>query len=108
MPDLAIWMIARRKPTIVMNRVVSDVPSVVPDNASGIRRAAGHRRDLGHHTIAYVAGPEASWADGMRWRSLREAAPGLELGVRRLGPRVPTVRGGEDAARNGCRTRPPP
>jgi DNA-binding LacI/PurR family transcriptional regulator len=98
MPDLAIRMIARRKPTIVMNRVVSDVPSVVPDNASGIRRAAEHLRDLGHHTIAYTAGPEASWADGTRWRSLREAASELELGVRHLGPRVPTVRGGGDGA----------
>jgi LacI family transcriptional regulator len=98
MPDLAIRMIARQKPTIVMNRVVSDVPSVVSDNASGIRRAAEHLRDLGHHSIAYLAGPEASWADGMRWRSLREAASELELGVRRLGLGVPTVRGGEDAA----------
>lgn len=105
MPDLAIRMIARQKPTIVMNRVVSDVPSAVSDNARGMMRAAEHLRDLGHHTIAYLAGPEASWADGMRWRSLREAASGLELCVRRLGPGVPTVRGGEDAALEWLRNR---
>jgi LacI family transcriptional regulator len=29
MPDLAIRMIARQKPTIVMNRVVSDVPGAI-------------------------------------------------------------------------------
>jgi LacI family transcriptional regulator len=98
MPDLAIRMIARQKPTIVMNRVVSDVPSVVPDNARGMRRAAEHLRDLGHHTVAYLAGPEASWADGKRWRSLREATSELGQAVRRIGPGLPTVRGGEAAA----------
>ncbi|MET3720495.1 MULTISPECIES: LacI family DNA-binding transcriptional regulator [unclassified Arthrobacter] len=34
----------------------------------------------------------------MRWRALRAAASQLGLGVRRLGPGVPTVRGGGDAA----------
>jgi DNA-binding LacI/PurR family transcriptional regulator len=98
MSDLAIRMIAKQKPTIVLNRVVSDVPSVVADDPRGIRRAAEHLLGLGHRNIAYLAGPEASWADGTRWRSLHDAAVELELTVRRVGPGVPTVRGGEEAA----------
>ncbi|HLR94709.1 MAG TPA: LacI family DNA-binding transcriptional regulator [Jiangellaceae bacterium] len=98
MSDSAIRMIAKQKPTIVLNRAVTDVPSVVTDDARGVRRAAEHLGGYGHRAITYIAGPEASWADGMRWRGLREAALELELTVRRVGPGVPTVDGGDAAA----------
>lgn len=98
MPDLAIRMIAKQRPTIVLNRKLGDVPSVVTDNPLGMRRAVEHLGELGHDRIAYVAGPEASWADGTRWQAAREA--GLELGVhvRRIGAFEPTVAGGASAA----------
>lgn len=98
MSDSAIRMMAKQKPVIVMNRAVSDVSSVVTDNPRGIRRVAEHLGMLGHELITYVAGPDASWANGMRWRGLREAALELELSVRRIGPIEPTVRGGTRAA----------
>jgi LacI family transcriptional regulator, repressor for deo operon, udp, cdd, tsx, nupC, and nupG len=97
-PDSAIRMAAKRRPTVVLNRSVADVPSVVPDNPRGMRRVGEHLGALGHGTIVYLAGPEASWADGMRWRSLREAAGALDLRVRRRGPYPPTVAGGLAAA----------
>jgi LacI family transcriptional regulator len=59
-----------------------------------MRRVAEHLGQLGHTTLSYLAGPEASWADGMRWRSLREACLELDLQARRLGPYPPTVAGG--------------
>jgi LacI family transcriptional regulator, repressor for deo operon, udp, cdd, tsx, nupC, and nupG len=93
-PDSAIRTAAKQRPTVVLNRAVADIPSVVPDNPRGMRRVAEHLGALGHDTLTYVAGPEASWADGMRWRSLREAALELDLHVRRLGPYPPTVDGG--------------
>jgi DNA-binding LacI/PurR family transcriptional regulator len=94
MPDSAIRMAAKQRPTVVLNRAVAGLPSVVTDNQRGMRRVAEHLGTLGHDTITYLAGPEASWADGMRWRSLREAGFELELRVRRLGPYPPTVAGG--------------
>ena len=97
MSDSAIRMTAKQRPMIALNRAVADVPSVIFDNPRGIRRAVEHLAELGHHTIAYVAGPEASWADGMRWRSLREATMELELHGRRVGPFPPTVAGGAEA-----------
>jgi LacI family transcriptional regulator len=48
--------------------------------------------------MAYLAGPEASWADGMRWRAFREATQELGLKGRRLGPFAPTLAGGLSAA----------
>ncbi|WP_182111268.1 MULTISPECIES: LacI family DNA-binding transcriptional regulator [unclassified Actinotalea] len=97
MSDSAIRVAAKQRPTVVLNRVMTDVPSVVTDNARGTRRAVEHLAGLGHTTLTYLAGPEASWADGMRWRSMREAAFELDLRVRRLGPFPPTLAGGAAA-----------
>jgi LacI family transcriptional regulator len=96
--DTAIRMVAKQKPVVVLNRPVGGVPSVVPDIGRGTRRAMEHLGELGHDTITYVGGPEASWADSMRWRSVLEAAHELELRVRRIGPNLPTVAAGVEAA----------
>ena len=96
--DAAIRATAKLKPMIVLNRHVTDVPSVVTDNAAGVRYACEHLADLGHRSITYVAGPDASWADGARWRGLRAAAAELGMASRRIGPFPPTVPGGAAAA----------
>lgn len=98
MSDSAIRMIAKQKPVVVLNRTVVDVPCVVPDNPGGTQRAVEHLSRLGHDSITYVAGPAASWADGMRWRSLQDTAADLQLKVRRIGPFSPDVPGGVRAA----------
>ncbi len=97
LPDSAIRAIAKSAPLVVLNRLVAEVPSVVSDNVHAIKKAAEHLAGLGHRSIGYLAGPEASWADGMRWRGLREAGLDLDLPVRRLGPFLPTIRGGATA-----------
>jgi LacI family repressor for deo operon, udp, cdd, tsx, nupC, and nupG len=97
MSDSAIRMMSKQKPIVVLNRAIVDVPCVVTDIPRGMRRAAEHLGELGHDHVTYVAGPEASWTDGMRWRSLREAALELELKVRRVGPVTPDVEGGAHA-----------
>jgi LacI family transcriptional regulator, repressor for deo operon, udp, cdd, tsx, nupC, and nupG len=98
MSDSGIRMMAKQKPVVVLNRSIPDVPCVMPDYARGLRLAAEHLGDLGHERVTYVAGPAASWADGKRWRSLREAAGELHLGLRRIGPFPPDVDGGVRAA----------
>jgi DNA-binding LacI/PurR family transcriptional regulator len=98
MSDTAIRSVAKRKATVVLNRMVSQVPSVATDNVKAVKRAAEHLVSLGHPAITYLSGPEASWADGMRWRGLREAGFELDLKVRRIGPSLPTMRGGAAAA----------
>lgn len=97
--DQDLRTLARRVPVVVLNRKVTGLPCVVPDNPRGIRRAVEHLAALGHRRIGYVAGPEASWADGVRWRSVREACLELGLDDQRIGPVIPTVSGGRGAAR---------
>ncbi|WP_265520410.1 LacI family DNA-binding transcriptional regulator [Oerskovia flava] len=97
--DSSIRVVAKQRPTVVMNRAMTDVPSVLTDNAQGMRRAVEHLAGLGHTSLTYVAGPEASWADGMRWRAFREATHELDLQARRHGPFAPTLAGGLSAAK---------
>jgi LacI family transcriptional regulator, repressor for deo operon, udp, cdd, tsx, nupC, and nupG len=94
MSDAAIRHIAEQIPLVIANRAVPGVTSVVADSPRGMRRAVEHLALLGHEWIVYVSGPEASWANGTRWRAVQEAAHELELRVSRLGPYSPTVAGG--------------
>lgn len=98
MSDAAIRAMAKQKPTLVMNRGVSGVASVITDNERGMRRAVEHLGELGHRELAYLAGPEASWAHGMRWRSLKEGAHELGLRANVFECVAPTREGGAAVA----------
>lgn len=116
-----IQKVARRLPTVSINRPVQGVPSVLVDNYEGMVRAAVHLHDQGARSITYLSGPARSWADAVRWRALldlvgnREAAPRPAVLTRTTSPSVerlerlarvsvrqrrvdePTIRGGRRA-----------
>jgi DNA-binding LacI/PurR family transcriptional regulator len=95
MSDSTIRTLAKQKPVVVLNRRLPEVPSLLIDNARGMRRALEHLGELGHTSVTYVAGPEASWTDGVRWQALREAGYELDIKVRRVGPtQKPTIDAG--------------
>lgn len=96
--DTQILAAAKTAPLVVLNRLVGQVPSVAADCQGAITEAAKHLAGLGHRRITYLSGPEASWADGVRWRGLVEAGHQLDVIVRRSGPRPPTPAGGREAA----------
>ncbi|GAB2605658.1 LacI family transcriptional regulator [Paractinoplanes abujensis] len=98
MTDSALRMVAKQKAVVLLNRIIPEANCVLNDAERGIRRAVEHLASLGHERITYVAGPETSWSDGVRWRSLRQAAADFGLEARRLGPNEPTVLAGISAA----------
>jgi len=98
MSDAAVRSLAKRMPVVLLNRMVSEVASVVIDDVKAIKTGTEHLVGMGHSSICYLAGPEASWVDGARWRGLREAGLELDMHVRRVGPFLPTIRGGASAA----------
>lgn len=93
-PDAAIHQVNKVVPVVAVNRDVRGLPSVVVDLEHGARVTVEHLHGLGHREVMYLAGPEASWPDGMRWRSLRQVAREHGMRVRRVGPYEPTVQGG--------------
>ncbi|EPH07043.1 hypothetical protein HMPREF1531_00090 [Propionibacterium sp. oral taxon 192 str. F0372] len=95
--DTALRSAAKVSPTVILNRLVPGVPSVVTDYARGMRRALEHLAELGHRRVAYVSGPSASWAEVARARAFREGCFELDLADHRVGPIPPTVRGGMGA-----------
>ncbi|KRE42536.1 LacI family DNA-binding transcriptional regulator [Knoellia sp. Soil729] len=95
MSDSTIRTLAKQKPVVVLNRRLPEVPCLLVDNARGARRALEHLGELGHTSVTYVSGPEASWTDGVRWQALREAGFELEMKIRRVGPtQKPTIDAG--------------
>lgn len=68
-----IHKIARSTPTVVINRPVPGIPSVVSDNYTGTIKAATHLHEQGARSLSYIAWPEESWADSIRWRALLDA-----------------------------------
>ncbi|WP_313554916.1 LacI family DNA-binding transcriptional regulator [Miniimonas arenae] len=103
MSDSAIRAIAKQVPVVVVNRALPDVPSVVTDNARGTRKAVEHLVALGHRDLAYLGGPAASWADGVRWRSFADRARELGVAAQRIGPLRTTVAGGLGATEQARR-----
>ena len=99
MTDSALRMVVKQKAVVLLNRAIPEASCVLTDDERGILRAAEHLASLGHDRITYVAGPETSWSDGVRWRSVRMAAARLDLDVKRIGPNEPTVLAGLSAAR---------
>ncbi|MBY8345932.1 LacI family transcriptional regulator [Streptomyces spinosirectus] len=81
--DLAA-LVARGLPLLVANRQEPGLAlhSVCIDVHAGLLAVCGHLAQLGHRKVAYLAGPEGSWANRERLRALSGAqAFGLEVTV---------------------------
>lgn len=97
-----VQKVARQLPTVVINRPVPGVPSVVIDNYTGTMRAALHLYEQGARSVTYLSGPQDSWADGVRWRALLDAvgnADPTELPSQLTRPGTSTVLNFEQAQR---------
>ncbi len=99
MPDSALRSIAKQRPTVVLNRQMSDVACLVSDNVSGARAALDLLAEQGHESVVYLSGPEASWAEGVRFRTVRDHGTALGIHTHKIGPYLPVFEGGLTAAR---------
>ena len=96
--------LAERRPVVLFNRRVGGLPSVDTDSADGSRQVVEHLVALGHRSIAYLAGPGDSWADGERWRALSQHGTAAGARMTRCGPFPPTLDSGAAAADVGLGT----
>ena len=98
MPDSALRSIAKQRPTVVLNRQMSDVACLVSDNVSGAGAALDLLAEQGHESVVYLSGPEASWAEGVRFRTVRDHGAALGIHTHKIGPYLPVFEGGLTAA----------
>ncbi|WP_345800117.1 LacI family DNA-binding transcriptional regulator [Microbacterium sp. AZCO] len=106
LPDHTIADFAARKPVVLINRLVEDVPAVLPDVETGVTQLIEHLAGLGHRSLVYLAGPETSWISRRRWECMLDAAERLDIGIVEIGPNSPTIDGGKSAFRRVAAARP--
>jgi LacI family transcriptional regulator len=95
--DDEIAELASVKPLVVANRLVPGVPAVVPDPRPGIAAALDELHERGHRRIAYLAGPETSWMNDVRWRTLFQFAVDRAMSIVEIASTAPTREGGAEA-----------
>ncbi|GAB3496627.1 LacI family DNA-binding transcriptional regulator [Nocardiopsis coralliicola] len=95
-----------RKPVVAINRSVPGLTSFTADTPGGIAAVYDRLVELGHHDVAYLAGPPGSWMDRRRRDELVAHARESGLRLRVLGPVRPAFAEGAGAAagilRTGC------
>ncbi|WP_258067435.1 MULTISPECIES: substrate-binding domain-containing protein [unclassified Rathayibacter] len=86
------------KPTVLVDREVDGLASVVADTAAAFGSLVARFAADGHERVLYLGGPEGSWQDRQRTAAVHEAAAsgGAELTV--LGPFPATFAAGVSAA----------
>lgn len=87
------------KPAVLINREARSIPAILPDVDKGVAELVAHLDELGHSSIAYLAGPAASWISDRRWERLLEHTEKRRMAVVEIGPNVPTIEGGRAATR---------
>lgn len=96
--DTGVVEAAKRLPLVTINRDAPGVPSVIIDTPGSLRPALEHLASLGHHHIAYVAGPPSSWSNGVRVAVLKGLAQDAGLRLSIVGPFTPMTSSGAAAA----------
>ncbi|MFT4215771.1 MAG: LacI family DNA-binding transcriptional regulator [Micropruina sp.] len=96
-PDDHVREVCRIRPSVLVDREISGIRSVIADAATAFGTLAGHLVDDGHRSLAYLSGPHGSWQDVQRARAIAERTAGrAELTV--FGPMPPTFAAGAQIA----------
>ena len=92
--DAGIRKLAEIKPLVAINRSIQGIQSVIADPTNGMEEAISRLAQLGHESLSYLAGPESSWQDGIRWRALTAICGQYGVRLRRISSSEPTFHGG--------------
>lgn len=95
---------SERRPLVLINRDVTNVPRVLIDTAEGVAASVEHLYGLGHRTVAYLSGPLTSWSSEQRRRAVVETAQRLGMAAEVLTLSSPSFAGGQAAVGDLQRT----
>ena len=92
--DRQIADLAERRPLVLVNRDLADIPRVLIDSAKGTQASVEHLASLGHESVVYVSGPSASWSNRQRRNAVRRAAAAHRIKMRSVACQTPTFESG--------------
>lgn len=95
--DSQIVNIHKQKPTVLIQRKISGVPSIMFDVLGGVGHLLDLFKQFAHNEVLYLSGPDRSWTNGVRWRAIQAEAESRNLKVTRTEPFEPSPRSGFDA-----------
>lgn len=97
-PDEIVAAAARRSPTVLVDREIDGIASVVADTASAFGALVERFARAGHERVVYLGGPAGSWQDRQRTAAVRSAGATTGTDVEVLGPYESTFAAGIAAA----------
>ncbi|WP_104062376.1 LacI family DNA-binding transcriptional regulator [Arthrobacter sp. 4R501] len=86
-------------PLVLVNRVITGIPSIYTDSAPAMAELVDQLADLGHRKIAYLPGPAGSWANKQRARAVETRAAIRAIEVVFLEPTTAKYSEGIEAAK---------
>lgn len=81
------------KPTVLVDREIEDMASVVADTAAAFGDLTARVAQAGHRSVAYIGGPERSWQNEQRIAAVGAAVP-EDVRIAMLGPYPATFAAG--------------
>jgi len=94
MSDQQIAALAERRPLVLVNRDLANIPRVLIDSAKGTLESVEHLASLGHDSVVYVNGPGASWSNRQRRNAVRRAAAARKIKMKSVACQTPTFESG--------------
>lgn len=94
MSDQRIASLAERRPLVLVNRDLANIPRILIDSAKGTQASVEHLASLGHKSVVYVSGPGASWSNRQRRNAVRRAAAANEMKMKTVACQTPTFESG--------------
>ncbi|GAA2210174.1 hypothetical protein GCM10009850_056330 [Nonomuraea monospora] len=96
--DEIVRAAASYKPTVLIDREIDGMTSVVADTATAFGALVTWLADKGHERIVYLGGPAGSWQDRQRQAAIRAAAEPGGARLTMLGPFPSTFAAGVESA----------
>ncbi|WP_223627076.1 LacI family DNA-binding transcriptional regulator [Microbacterium sp. EST19A] len=85
-------------PTVLLDRQIDGMASVICDRTTALLEAGQHLLDLGHRAIALLRGTDGSWAAEQRTRTIQDWATTAPVDLITLGPYDASFQGGLGAS----------
>lgn len=95
---------ATRRPLVLLNREITNIPRLLVDADQSYEKAVEHLAELGHRSLAYVNGPPTSWSNRQKKNAVRRAAQRHGLRLSFVSTSKPTFEAGQACTEDLLRT----